>query len=57
MLSFEGKDYRVPANSDSVLRAYYGDYMVLPDEADRIPHAEEYYVMEETKIKDSGSED
>lgn len=35
MLSFEGEEFPGPADYDSVLRAQFGDYMVLPPEDSR----------------------
>lgn len=35
---FRGKTFRIPNNWDKILREYYGDYMQLPPENERIPH-------------------
>lgn len=43
-LPFEGKEYMVPKGYDAFLREYYGDYMKLPPEEQRIPyHGGNYY--------------
>ena len=39
-LEFENKKYCVPKEYDKVLRAIYGDYMVPPDEKDRVGHGD-----------------
>lgn len=33
----------VPNHSEAILQQIYGDYMQLPDEKDRVPHAKFYY--------------
>lgn len=44
MLPFEGKYYMAPKGYDSFLREYYGDYMKLPPEEQRVPyHLGNYY--------------
>lgn len=45
-LVFEGIKCPCPKEFDSVLRAYYGDYMVIPEEKNRINHSAEraFYV-------------
>ena len=35
---FEGVEVAVPNNPDGVLRSMYGDYMEMPQLADRKPH-------------------
>ncbi len=35
---FEEDEFMVPANADAVLRRYFGDYMVLPPENERVFH-------------------
>lgn len=43
-LEFEGKEYMVPKGYDAFLKEYYGDYMKLPPEEQRIPyHLGNYY--------------
>lgn len=39
LVSFEGHQWRVPAEVDSYLSEHYGDYMSIPDEAEREKHA------------------
>lgn len=38
--SFEGVDFFVPVESKLLLSEYYGDFMSLPPEKDRVPHHE-----------------
>ena len=38
LLWFEGEYFPAPKDWDKLLRNMYGDYMVLPDEADRQGH-------------------
>ena len=42
---FEGQEFPVPVNSDSILRNLYGDYMQLPDLDHLVPHVQklEFY--------------
>ena len=40
---FEGKQFLIPRDYDSVLRSYYGDYMQLPPENERYGHTVEAY--------------
>ena len=35
---FEGREFKIPVNYDKILTQWYGDYMVLPQEKDRIYH-------------------
>lgn len=35
---FEGEKYKIPSEYDKWLRAFYGDYMILPDEEKRVSH-------------------
>ncbi|HFU3952249.1 TPA: phosphorylcholine transferase LicD [Streptococcus suis] len=37
-ITMEGREYKIPAKYDEVLRHTYGDYMELPAEQDRIAH-------------------
>lgn len=37
-ISFEGYEFYAPEKYDEYLTYYFGDYMKLPDEKDRIPH-------------------
>ena len=37
MIPFEDTQIRVAANVEEILRRYYGDYMQLPPEKDRVP--------------------
>ena len=37
-VKFEGKDYDAPIGYDQVLKTYYGDYMQLPPEEQRVSH-------------------
>lgn len=37
-VKFEGKDYNAPIGYDQILRTYYGDYMQLPPEEQRVTH-------------------
>ncbi len=45
-VKFEGRLYPAPADYDSYLKKVYNDYMVLPPEADRIPHSNTAYIRE-----------
>ena len=45
-LSFNEKLFKVPNNCDSLLKQWYGDYMQLPPEKNRIPHIAEAYLVE-----------
>lgn len=45
-LTFEDRRFSAPAKYDEVLRMLYGDYMQLPPESERIPHAEKAYKTE-----------
>lgn len=38
---FEDTEFWGPSNSDAVLKRFYGNYMELPPEKDRIPHYDE----------------
>ena len=37
LIPFEDTQIRVAANVEEILRRYYGDYMQLPPEKDRVP--------------------
>lgn len=37
-MPFNGEDLKVPVGYDRILKAYYGDYMQLPPESERIAH-------------------
>ena len=37
-IKFEDTEFYAPSDSDSILKGFYGDYMKLPPEKDRIPH-------------------
>ena len=39
-LEFEGEDFSVPCDYDSILKTYYGEYMTLPPQRLRQPHHE-----------------
>ena len=46
-MSFEGKLYLVPKNTDAYLRHFYGDYMSLPPEEKRKPnHSADFYLSD-----------
>ena len=38
LVDFEGKKYKAPVGYDIWLRAFYGDYMILPPEEQRVSH-------------------
>lgn len=40
LVDFENEKFWIPAKYDEILKAYYGDYMKLPPEKDRVPHHE-----------------
>ena len=42
-LFFNGRAFKVPRNYVALLTQWYGDYMKLPPEENRIPHLEEAY--------------
>lgn len=44
---FEGNRFVIPKGYDTFLKAFYGDYMTLPKEEERISHQYEAYVKEE----------
>lgn len=46
---FEGQEYYIPEKYDKVLTHFYGDYMTLPKEEDRVIHDFEAYYLEEGK--------
>ena len=48
-LEFEGEMFRVPFNFDQVLKEKYGNYMIIPDEKDRVGH-HYYKAYKKTKI-------
>lgn len=49
-VGFEGKQYKTLKNYDAWLKMFYGDYMQLPPEQDRVPHHKFIaYVKEENK--------
>lgn len=41
---FEGKLFSIPRNYDEILTTHYGEYMTLPEEADRKVHKIEYLI-------------
>lgn len=49
---FEGKQYRIPQGYDEWLKAFYGDYLQLPPEEERVTHHSfEAYVLEREEIQ------
>ena len=42
-LSFNGRSFKIPHNYKELLVQWYGDYMKLPPERDRVPHIAEAY--------------
>ena len=44
LLDFEGKQYRCPRNFDQLLTILYGDYMLLPNQEERIQHQMTAYI-------------
>ena len=49
---FEGKNYRIPQGYDAWLKAFYGDYMKLPPEEERVTHHSfEAYALEREEIQ------
>ena len=53
-LPFEGIEFCVPKEYDQWLKAFYGDYMKLPEESKRIPsHICECYTINEDEKKSS----
>ncbi len=44
---FEGHTFRIPKGYDEFLTAFFGDYMTIPKEEDRVTHAFECYRIEE----------
>lgn len=44
---FDGKEYYIPEQYDKILTHFYGDYMTLPKEEDRVIHDFEAYYLEE----------
>ena len=38
LVEFEGKQYKAPVGWDEWLTCYYGDYMQLPPENERVTH-------------------
>lgn len=42
-VSFEGEEFDAPANYHEYLEHFYGDYMKIPEEKDRIIHDFDYY--------------
>lgn len=42
--SFEGGSYRIPRNYDELLSTFYGNYMELPPEEQRIPNYSQSYI-------------
>lgn len=47
---FEDREYKIPKDYDTWLRAYYGDYMTLPPESQRKRHTYEAFVAEEGEV-------
>lgn len=48
--AFEDREYKIPRDYDTWLRAYYGDYMTLPPESERKRHTYEAFVAEEGEV-------
>lgn len=44
LAKFEGKEYKIPKDYDTWLRAFYGEYMKLPPEDQRKRHTFEAYI-------------
>lgn len=49
LLPFEGRMYPVPGCWDSYLKGIYGDYMTIPQEADRIDHKMTVLITEDRR--------